>query len=191
MGFQGDTIIALIPLVPQQKRGTTSPLSLPFAPAPPLGQKLTEMDSPDFSPARMVQDRIPHCMKQDYCGMHTLRFSTCGFLLQTTKKSLSKKIGFETTKGLDVYLSECPSFSSSRKLAMLGFHRQCKTSQVWWHNHGIFHLVYERFFFQNGSVCNNIDLTEIKSSWTPQRPPLYQSIKHAWDCPLALRLHST
>ena len=141
MSFQGNTIIALIPLVPQQKRGTASPLPLPFAPAPPLDQKLEEMDSTDFFPVRMVQDRIPLRMKQDYCSMHTLWFSICGFLLQTTKKSLSKKIGFATTKGLDVYLSECPSVSSARKLVMLSFHRQCKTSQVWCHSHVIFYSV--------------------------------------------------
>lgn len=95
LGFQGDTIIALIPLVPQQKVGTMSPLPLFFAPAPPLGQKLEEMDSPDFFPIRTVQDRIPLCVKQDYSSMPILNFSTCGFLLQTTKKACQRKLALK------------------------------------------------------------------------------------------------
>jgi len=34
MGFQGDTTIALVPLLPQQKVGTTSSLSFSFVPVP-------------------------------------------------------------------------------------------------------------------------------------------------------------
>lgn len=143
MGFQGDTIIVLVPLLPQQKGGDHITSSLAFCPCPHFRSKPQRNGlTTNFFPIRIVQDRISLCRKQDYCSTHTLQFSTCGFLLQTTtKKSLSKKIGFERTKGLDVYHSECPSFSSARKPVMLSFHIQCKTSWVWWHSHVILQLV--------------------------------------------------
>lgn len=87
MGFQGDTIIVLVPLLPQQKGGDHITSSLAFCPCLHFRSKTQRNGlTTNFFPIRIVQDRISLCRKQDYCSMHTLQFSACGFLLQTTKK---------------------------------------------------------------------------------------------------------
>lgn len=143
MGFQGDTIIVLVPLLPQQKGGDHITSSLAFCPCRHFRSKTQK---------KWTHHKFfPHqdCPRQNFpmqeAGLLQHAYTPVQYLWLLTannkKKSLSKKIGFKRTKGLDVYHSECPSFSSARKLVMLSFHIQCKTSRVWWHSHVILQLV--------------------------------------------------